>query len=232
VNQHRSCIAILGGAFDPVHLGHVAAAELICRDLQPTQLRLIPTGLSRQKLAAHALPTQRIAMLLLAFGDLARKIRLVVDDQEIRRAETGLASYSVETLTNIRFEYGADAALVLVIGADQLLNLQHWKNWEQLFDLAHIAVVSRPGFDLDLLDSQVAYEFGRRSASLTDMRRSPAGHTCLCDHLDMDVSSSTIREQLAAGIEPVPQMTENGAGGMAPVVLDYILQHHLYREPT
>ena len=219
----RSCLAILGGSFDPVHNGHLAAAEFICRGLQPTQLRLVPTGMSRQKLAARAIPEHRMAMLSLAFRDLADRVRLVIDDQEIRRAEVGIASYSVDTLVNIRYEYGADAALVLVIGADQFLQLQTWKDWEQLFDLAHIVVVSRPGADLDGLDDRVAYEFGRRRTSLEEMKNSPAGHTCLWDTLDLDISSTGIREELAAQIKPA---------AVPANVLDYILQHHLYQGTT
>ena len=216
----RSCLAILGGSFDPVHAGHLAIGEFVCRTLQPTQLRLVPTGMSRQKLAARAMPEHRIAMLSLAFRERVGQVRLVIDDQEIRRAEVGIASYSVDTLANLRYEYGADAALVLVIGADQLLQLQTWKNWEQLFDLAHILVMSRPGATLDNLDDRVAYEFGRRTKALTEFKNSPAGFTFLCDTLDIDMSSTRIRDQLATQTKPA---------AVPPDVLDYILQHHLYQ---
>lgn len=209
-----------------MHRGHVAAAELICAALGPTQLRLIPTGRSHQKQAAQATSAQRIAMLELAFHDLAATVRLVIDDQEVRRAAVGITSYTVDTLANLRFEYGADASLVLVIGADQLLNLDTWKDWDKLFDLAHVVVVSRPGVDLDRLGSRIAYECGRRAGTLHDMRNSPAGLVCLCEELAVDLSSTAIRQQLA-------NPADSGLSAALPAnVLDYISTHHLYQGTT
>ena len=218
MNQSEPCIAILGGGFDPVHSGHVAVADTICHLLKPTQLRIIPTGWSKQKTAFQAGPADRLAMLSLAFKELTTTA-LVIDDQEINRAEHGKPSYSVDTLANLRFEFGPRASLVFIIGTDQLQQLQHWKNWEHLLDLAHILVASRPGFDLDSVDSRVAWEFAQRAGSISELRNRPFGCTCLCNELNVDISSTEIRNH---------KQNKNKLSLVPTAVLDYIQQHHLY----
>jgi len=221
------CVAILGGGFDPVHAGHVAIAETMQSLLKPTQLRIIPTGLSKHKDAFHTEPAHRIAMLSLAFRNLANETELVIDDQEIKRAEQGVISYSVDTLKNIRFEFGVTTSLILIIGADQLQQLQHWKQWEHLLDLAHIMAVTRPGFDLGSVDNLVAYEFEKHAGSLTDLRNRPFGHTYLYSELNIDISSTRIREAMRSRTTMTTAMT-NKLSSVPANVLDYIQQHHLY----
>lgn len=211
----NQCIVLLGGSFDPVHNAHVALAELFIRLLQPTQLRLIPTGRSAQKAACHASPEQRIAMLSLAFAKLAKTTSLFIDTQEIKRAELGMTSYSVDTLTALRDEFGPSASLVMVMGADQLLQLQHWKNWRHLFNLAHIAVAARPGFTLDAADSVVANEFKQRIGNIAQLTQQPCGYTYLSTELSIDISSTQIRQG-------------DYSSFLAPDVYHYIQQHHLY----
>lgn len=211
----HQCVAILGGSFDPVHSGHVAIAQLMNSLLIPTQLRIIPTGWSTQKNTFHANSTHRLAMLTLALKELAKKAPLFIDEQEIKRADLGMPSYSVETLSNLRNEYGDEASLIFLMGADQLQQLHHWKNWAQLFDLAHIVVVKRPGFDPNTVDKSVAKEITRRYGSLDQLRTQPFGHTFICTDLDIDISSTQIRNGNNLSLVPVD-------------VLNYIQQHQLY----
>lgn len=209
------CIVILGGSFDPVHSAHVALAELFIDLLKPTQLRIIPTGWSWLKAACRASPEQRIAMLSLAFAQLAKTTSLIIDTQEIKRAELGLQSYSVDTLTQLRDEFGPSASFVFLIGADQLQQLHQWKNWRHLFELAHIAVAARPGFTLNAIDPSVANEFKQRAGSIEQLRAQPCGHTYLCADLSIDISSTQIRDGNNLSLVP-------------PDVLNYIQQHHIY----
>jgi nicotinate-nucleotide adenylyltransferase len=211
----KPCIVILGGSFDPVHLAHVELAKLFNSLLKPDQLRIIPTGWSWQKMSLTANPVQRVAMLALAFDELARNTELVIDQQEIKRAEAGIPSYTIDTLSTLRDEFGASASLVFLMGADQLQQLHRWQNWQHLFTLAHIAVSARPGFLLDALDPAVANEFKQRAGDVTQLRSSPCGHTYLCADLAIDISSSQIRRR-------------NNLSSLPPKVLDYIQQHHIY----
>lgn len=211
----KPCIVILGGSFDPVHSAHVALAEFFIDLIRPTQLRIIPTGESAQKAACRASPEQRIAMLSLAFAKLAETTPLIIDTQEIKRAELGLPSYSVDTLTQLRDEFGPSASFVFLIGADQLQQLHHWKNWRHLFDLAHIAVAARPGFSLNPADKLVANEFKQRASTIEQLKAQPCGHTYLCTDLSIAISSTQIRNGNQLSLVP-------------PDVLNYIQQHHLY----
>jgi nicotinate-nucleotide adenylyltransferase len=214
-SEPQQCIVILGGSFDPVHSAHVALAELFNNLLKPTQLRIIPTGWSWQKAAFQTSPAHRVAMLSLAFAELARQTPLFIDEQEIKRAELGIPSYSIDTLTALRDEVGTQASLIFVMGADQLQQLQSWQNWPHLFDLAHIAVAARPGFELGALDNTVASEFQQRSGNLDQLRTRPCGHTYLCADLAIDISSTQIRHGKNLSLVPSE-------------VLDYIQQHHIY----
>lgn len=209
------CLAILGGSFDPVHAGHVAIAQKMIDLLNPVQVRIIPSGWSWQKKPFYASPEHRLAMLSMAFKGLPLATPLVIDQQEMKRAELGVPSYSVDTLTNLRYEFGNTTSLIFVMGADQLLQLQSWKNWEHLFDLAHIAVVTRPDFDLDTIDNLVAYEFKQRAGSVTDLRTRAFGHTYLCTDLTVNISSTQIREG-------------NNLDQVSADVLGYIRRHRLY----
>lgn len=209
------CIAILGGSFDPVHRGHVALAQIGLDLLKPSQLRIIPTGWSPQKKAYRVSAAHRLAMLRLALQDLVGLTQLVIDEQEIIRAAQGIPSYSVETLRNLRQQVGPAASLVLMMGADQLAQLQHWKDWQQLFELAHLLVVTRPGFVLNQLDMAVAAEFSQRAASVQALNSSPLGLTFLYADLHLDISSTQIRQG-------------NKLSDIPSGVLDYIQQHHLY----
>ena len=79
-----TCVALLGGSFDPVHKGHVALAALFVQLLQPDQLRIVPAGNPWQKTGLHANAEQRVAMLELAFADAG--LAITIDRQEIERS--------------------------------------------------------------------------------------------------------------------------------------------------
>jgi nicotinate-nucleotide adenylyltransferase len=211
------CIALLGGSFDPVHEGHVALARYFATLLAPDELRLIPAGNPWQKAELRATPAQRVDMLQLAFASFT--VPVTIDEQETRR--TG-PSYTVDTLRAIRDEVGPEVSLALLIGADQLRGLPTWKDWRQLFDHAHICAASRPGFDIALakLPEPVQREFARRAAPPEQIRASAGGLTCIADRLQVDISSTEVRDALQHGVTPDALVP--------PAVLDYIKQHHLY----
>ena len=104
------------------------------------QVRFIPAGEPWQRDPARATPHQRLEMVRLA---CAGNPLFVVDDREIRRRGP---SYSFDTLSELRAEFGADQPLCMLLGADAFLGLANWHRWQDLFDLAHFAVAHRPGF--------------------------------------------------------------------------------------
>ena len=118
---------LLGGSFDPVHAGHVALARYFSTLLHPDELRLLPAGRPWQKPDMSTPATDRIAMLKLAFDPWL--VPVVIDEQEVSREGP---SYAVDSLRALREEFGEDAAIVMALGADQLLNLHTWRDWPQL----------------------------------------------------------------------------------------------------
>jgi nicotinate-nucleotide adenylyltransferase len=232
-----ACIALLGGSFDPVHHGHVALARLFAESLRPTELRVLPAR-PWQKAGLSASDEQRVAMLELAFRDAG--LDVIIDRRELDRSSP---TYTVETLRGLRAELGPDASIVFLMGADQLQNLCSWREWEQLFELANLGVAARPGYtlDQDALPPAVAKELAPRLAPLEQVRTTPAGLVCLAHALAVDISSSTVRAALrgdgTSAANAAANSTENAAADataevnllVAPVVLDYIQHHHLYK---
>ena len=212
------CVALLGGSFDPVHNGHVALGALFANLLQPDQLRIIPAGNPWQKGALCAAADDRVKMLELAFNE--QQLAITIDQQELQRST---ATYTIDTLRNIRAELGPQASVVFLMGADQLQQLDTWRDWRALFDLAHIGVAARPGYSLAeaALPKAVATELEQRLGSLALLRNTPSGHAYLAENLAVDVSSTQVRAALQRG--------EQANSLISPVVLDYIQQHNLYK---
>ncbi len=212
------CVALLGGSFDPVHNGHVALASHFAQLLQPDQLRIVPALRPWQKGGLVATPEQRCAMLELAFG--AAGLAVTLDCQELQR---GTTSYTIDTLRAMRAELGPDASIVFLMGADQLQHLDTWRDWRNLFDLAHFGVAARPGFALTeaALPAAVLAELQRRTGTPEQLRTTPHGLICLARELAVDISATEIRAAL-----PREQQANSL---IPPVVLDYIHQHNLYK---
>ncbi|HET9047503.1 MAG TPA: nicotinate-nucleotide adenylyltransferase [Chiayiivirga sp.] len=206
--------ALYGGAFDPVHLGHLAVARA-ARDQLDADLALVPTGKPSHRDAACASDRDRIAMLELA---LIGEPRLHVDRYELDRNEP---SYSVDTLAHWRATLGVEAPLALVIGQDAFAGLPTWHRWHELFELAHIVVADRP--QAQALPSTLTQQIvGRECKDSHRLHQRPAG----CVHyLDLPLhpqSSRSIRARCAEGLPLthwVPQ-----------AVADYIARRGLYRE--
>ena len=221
-NHVLRCVALLGGSFDPVHAGHLALAQRFTDLLTPDELRIIPAGNPYQKAPLQASANDRVAMLELAFK--AAGIAIVIDRQEIAR--TG-ASYTIDTLRQVRAEVGPNVSLVFLMGADQLMQLDSWRDWQQLFELAHIGVAARPGYSLAAasLPAAVAQEISVRQGSLEQLRTTPSGHVLLAPALAVDISATQIRAALRGDDQAGPL----ACSLIPPVVLDYIQHHHLYK---
>ena len=130
---------ILGGTFDPVHLGHVALAQAALAGLPLGEVLWLPSGSPGHRAPPVASARDRLAMLRLA---TAGNPRYRIDDGELDRSEP---TYTVHTLTRLRAQLGNEQPLALLLGSDSFLSLPTWLRWRELFDLAHIAVASRPG---------------------------------------------------------------------------------------
>jgi len=191
-------LGIFGGTFDPVHNAHLRIARLALDALGLARLLWIPTGAPRYRTAPVAPAGDRQAMLELA---LAGEPRYAIDPRELRPEASG---YTVDTLSALQAELGPDAPLVLLMGSDQYDKLAGWHRWRELFGLARIAVIARPGW---------------ASGASAEVRA--AGPVLRVEMAPLDISSTEIRRRVARG--------DDVSGMLPPPVLDYISTHRLYR---
>lgn len=208
----RRRIGLLGGTFDPVHAAHLALARAALGHLALDELRFMPTGRSWQKAHAGARADQRIEMLRIATAALPD---VSIDERETRRCG---ATYTIDTLIELRAELGDAPALVLILGSDQLRNLPTWHRWDELLRHAHLGVVRRADDRLEGLDARVrALVDAHAGDSLPD---APAGSIVFLPMAPMRISGSELRERIARGERPVELLP--------PGVLDYIQRNRLY----
>ena len=188
-------LAILGGTFDPIHHGHLRVAWEAAEALD-AELRMVPAAVPPHRPQPVADAAQRMAMLEAA---LAGQDRLHADDRELRR---GGASYTIDTLAELRAEIGPQRPLVLLVGADAFAGLSTWHRWREIFDHAHVGVLTRPGHG-GVFEAELAAEwFTRRVADAGALREAPAGRILPIEVTPLDVSASAIRALLAEGRSP------------------------------
>jgi nicotinate-nucleotide adenylyltransferase len=221
---HSPCarrVGLLGGTFDPIHDGHLALARRFIELLHLTELVLLPAGQPWQKKEVSA-PRHRLAMTRAAGASLrVDGVKVSVATDEI---EHDGPTYTVETLERWRAREGDEASLALLIGADQLQHLDSWNEWKRLFDYAHVCVETRPGFDISTVPPAVAEEVKARMATPETVRATPHGHLLIDESLALDISATSIREQLG---ERLAGRTD-AKSHVPPAVWDYIVQHNLY----
>lgn len=203
---------LLGGAFDPVHIGHLRGALSVRDALSLDRVDFIPAAQSPLKNRSAVSATHRLEMLRLAISNVPG---LGIDDRELNRSGP---SFSVDTLLAIRREAGVDCPLLWIMGSDILPSLPQWSRWDELLDLAHIVVLERPGA---AAVPEMVTEWMARHLVAPDWALShPAGGIVrLCQPL-LDISSSQIRSLFAAGRDPrflIPS-----------AVMEYIATHDLF----
>ena len=218
-------IGILGGSFDPVHSAHLAMADAFASALALDEVRFLPASRPWQKSGLSASAADRVAMLQLALDQHRPSHgRFAIDTLELGRDG---ATYTLDTLVELRSDLGPDAPLVFLLGADQLIHLDTWRDWRRLWDYAHLAAVSRPGFEIDRVPLEVADEWSRRGGNAAALNGAPSGRSFLLAGLDLDVSATDIRAALA---DPAVGANSGLPGRLVPpAVLDYIEANHLYR---
>ncbi len=201
-------IGILGGTFNPIHLGHLILAQNALEGFDLERVIFVPCAIPPHKPRSTQLAdaVHRLAMAQLAAEE---DVALEVCDVEVRR---GGISYTIDTLWQLQRMYPG-ASLTLVIGADALLELHQWKGVEQILRQCTVAAFARPGFDLRTLRPE-------------DLNLPPPWPDRLLQNVSVgrliDISSSDIRHRVLEGMSIrylVPREVEI-----------YITEHRLYRE--
>ena len=187
-------LAIFGGTFDPVHIGHLSVAWE-ASELLDADVCLMPAGVPPHRSPPTASAEQRMAMLRAA---LQGQSRLTLDGRELQREGP---SYTIDTLTELRAEQG-DRPLTLLLGADAFAGLPSWHRWLEIFDVAHIGVLSRPGIEAALPDALVQAIDGRYATVSGELHHLAAGKVIELAVTPLEISATHIRELLAAGRDP------------------------------
>jgi len=207
-------VGILGGTFDPVHIGHLRSAlevaEFMCLD----ELRLLPNARPPHRDTPLVAAQDRLAMVR---GAVQGVERLSVDARELARDKP---SYTIDTLESIRGELNAHDQLFLVLGWDAFCGLPSWHRWEELLQHCHILVLQRPDADVDPPD-ELRNLLAARSESDPTAMSGPAGHISFVWQTPLAVSATQIRQLLASGKSVRFLVPE--------AVLAYIEAHDLYR---
>ncbi len=189
-----SPLALFGGTFDPIHIGHLSVAWE-ASELLDAEVRLMPANVPPHRPPPTASATQRVDMLRAA---LRGQSRLALDTRELERSGP---SYTIDTLEELRREYG-ERPLVLLLGADAFAGLRSWHRWRELFAVTHLGVINRPGIEACVpveLERAVA---ARRTDDPGVIRSMPAGKVIELAVTPLEVSATRIRELLAAGRDP------------------------------
>lgn len=212
-----SCVArkvgILGGTFDPIHIGHLRGAIEVAEQLGLDELRLIPSARPPHRNTPAVSAQDRLAMVELAVAGLPP---LLADDRELQRAQ---ASYSIDTLESLRVELAVDDQLFLLLGWDAFCGLPSWHRWQQLLNHCHLLVLQRP--DVGGALAPVLLELlATRQVRDAQALNGPSGQILLLEQAPLAVSASHIRQLLGSG---------KSARFLVPdAVLAYIHAHGLY----
>ena len=213
-------LGLFGGTFDPVHYGHLRAAAEVRDALGLAEMRLLPAGDPAHRAAPQANAMHRLAMLELALQAFPG---LVIDSREIHR--TG-KSYTVLTLEELRAEMPA-RPIACVVGADTFAGLPEWHRWREVFDLAHLVVVTRPGLRIEgALTGALRAEWEKRmTPDLAALETAPGGAIFRVPVTPQPISATAIRDALASG----PAGAAKVRGLLPAEVFTYIDRHQLYR---
>ena len=212
-------LGILGGTFDPIHLGHLRTAEEIGQELGLEKVYLIPSASPPHKTSEPVAPFHhRLTMAQLAVGDSSL---LEVLDLEGKRPGF---SYSIETLREFHHIFSPDPELYFILGIDAFLEIKTWKEYEKLFCYAHFVIIERAGFhprDLEVFLLNIGLNV--RKTKRPDVLDVTSGNTVILKTPTlMDISSTRIRKWVANGKSIRFLLPER--------VMNYIMEKGLYRD--
>lgn len=219
--------AILGGTFDPPHVGHLAVARELLDPIGVSRIVVMPNG--NPPLKSQVLSSEhRLAVTKIAFENFGPK--LVVSDFEIKRAKGApeAPTTTYETLLAMQAEYGR-GKIAFCLGIDQLNQLDRWKNFPELLSLSHWIVLARGGVPISEAEKAV-YGLGSR-AGLTLKEQANKVFVASCRGIEAqialfttqapDISSTFIRKEIARSGHP-PE------GTLTPETLSYLKLNRLY----
>ena len=209
----KQAIGILGGTFDPIHLGHLKPALEAMQTLQLAELRLMPNHIPPHRPQPLATSQQRLAMVQLAAAEYPS---FRVDDRELRRSTP---SYTIDTLIELRAEL-PDTPICFLLGLDSLLGLPSWHRWRELTDYAHLIVSARPGWQAELPEELAIFVSDHQAPSPQAIHERLAGYMVWMQNQPVALSATELRARIASGELPTALLPQK--------VAEYIRDERIY----
>jgi len=211
-------IALYGGTFDPVHLGHLEVARRVQELFEIKKVFFVPAQIAPHKVGKLiSAPLHRYAMLALATQD---DPSLAISTFELDSADR---SYTIDTLTHFVSELGGMSDLFFIMGADSWSEITTWREWQRLVTLVNHIVVTRPGYEIEdyptVRNRIVELRGGQVQAALEEESR-----VFVTDVVMKDISASQIRRLASAG--RYSELT----GLLSKPVANYIEKYRIYQE--
>jgi nicotinate-nucleotide adenylyltransferase len=196
-------IGVIGGTFDPIHYGHLAAAEEARVRVNLEKVLFAVAGLPPHKLDEEVTPVEhRLAMVRLGISSNP--------DFELSRVDVDRSgpSYTVDTISILQEQWGQGTEMFFVLGIDSLVEVPTWHQPERLIQLCHLVAVARPGFEVDM-------------RQLEDSVPGISSRVEIIGMPEVDISSSDLQRRVREGLPIRYQVPEE--------VERYIREHRLYQ---
>jgi len=212
-------VALYGGTFDPVHVGHLDVARKISELFEIEKVLFVPAQIAPHKLGRDVTPAlQRYAMLVLATQD---DQRLAVSSFEIEAPDR---RYTVDTVAHFVSEMGSRSELFFIMGADSWSEIATWREWQRLLTMVNHIVVTRPGYEVAEQTVMKDRIVDLRDKKCVEIEDGKGTKIFLTDAVMKDVSATQIR-QIAAD-----ERFEELTGLVSTPVVQYIKKYAIYRE--
>lgn len=215
----RERIALYGGTFDPVHLGHLEIARRVLQLFEIEKVLFIPAQMAPHKIGRPVTePLHRYAMLALATQD---DPQLLISTYEL---DDPARRYTVDTIDYFQRALGESSEIFFIMGADSWSEITTWREWQRLLTMTNIVVVTRPGFE------PATVHVGALTERVVDLRGAAfeGGYDgpkiFFTDVVMNDVSATNIRRLASEG------RTEELTGLVPRPVLEYVKKYGIYRE--
>ena len=196
-------IGVIGGTFDPIHYGHLAAAEEARVRMNLERVLFVVARVPPHKLDEEVTPVEhRLAMVSLA---IASNPDFAISTVDVDRPGP---SYTVDTVSILQEQWGHETEIHFIMGVDSLLELPTWHQPQRLIQLCRLVAVRRPGFEIDMAQLEASLPGISSRAEIIDMP-------------EMDISSTDLQQRAREGLPIKYQVPEE--------VERYINDHELYR---
>lgn len=210
---------LLGGTFDPIHLGHLRCAEEILEIFGLEKLIFVPASRPPIKTRSDIAPFHhRMEMVKLATSE--NRSFSVSDIEDKKKG----ISYSIETVKHFLEEHGKDLTLFFILGQDAFQDIKSWKDWKNLFLLCNFIVMTRLGYTIKKLEGLFPRDFASQFKynKVIDGFKGPTSSSIFFREVTfLDISSTDIRNRVTKGKSIRYLVPES--------VCDYISDHSLYR---